>query len=87
MRILKARSKTWLGAVAPAAACIALSLAVSVRAEAQISDDVVRIGVSSDHSGVNSAATGLGTVAAVRLAVKDFGGTVRGKPIEVLDGR
>jgi branched-chain amino acid transport system substrate-binding protein len=59
-------------------------LAVSVRAEAQISDDVVRLGVSSDHSGVNSAATGLGTVAAVRLAVKDFGGTVRGKPIEVL---
>ena len=84
MRILKPRPKTWLRVVAPATVCIALSLAVSVRAEAQISDDVVRIGVSSDHSGVNSAATGLGTVAAVRLAVKDFGGTVRGKPIEVL---
>ncbi|WP_342779020.1 ABC transporter substrate-binding protein [Methylobacterium terricola] len=53
-------------------------------AQAQISDDVVRIGVSSDHSGVNSAATGLGTVAAVRMAVKDFGGTVAGKPIEVV---
>jgi len=53
-------------------------------AGAQISDDVVRIGVSTDHNGVNSAATGLGTVAAVRLAVKDFGGTVAGKPIEVV---
>lgn len=64
---------------------LAAAMAVApLAARAQISDDVVRIGVSSDHSGVNSAATGLGTVAAVRLAVRDFGGTVAGKPIEVV---
>ena len=68
--------------------CLGLALAAawltSAPARAQISDDVVRIGVSSDHNGVNSAATGLGTVAAVRMAVRDFGGTVAGKPIEVV---
>lgn len=65
---------------------VALSAAVLAAgpAGAQISDDVVRIGVSTDHNGVNSAATGLGTVAAVRLAVRDFGGTVAGKPVEVV---
>ena len=62
----------------------ALLIGASNSPQAQMSDDLVRIGVSTDHSGVNSAATGLGTVAAVRLAVKDFGGTVRGKPIEIV---
>jgi branched-chain amino acid transport system substrate-binding protein len=67
-----------------AAATLLGALALGAPAHAQISDDVVRIGVSSDHNGVNSAATGLGTVAAVRMAVKDFGGSVLGKPVEVV---
>ncbi|MEJ8850732.1 ABC transporter substrate-binding protein [Variovorax rhizosphaerae] len=53
-------------------------------AAAQISDDVVKIGVIVDMSGVYSANGGRGAVRAVELAVKDFGGKVQGKPIEVV---
>lgn len=67
-----------------AAAFVSAAAFAAPPAHAQVSDDVVRIGVSTDHNGVNSAATGLGTVAAVRMAVRDFGGTVLGKPIEVV---
>ena len=51
---------------------------------AQVSDDAVRIGVIVDKSGVYSANGGPGVVRAVELAVKDFGGKVQGKPIEVV---
>ena len=50
----------------------------------QISDDVVKIGVLTDMSGFLSDVTGPGGVAAVRMAVADFGGKVLGKPIEVV---
>ncbi|MGR6432573.1 ABC transporter substrate-binding protein [Rhizobium sp. PAMB 3182] len=50
-----------------------------------ISDDVVRIGVLGDMSGVYSTGfSGDGAVAAVKMAVEDFGGTVLGKKIEVI---
>jgi branched-chain amino acid transport system substrate-binding protein len=51
---------------------------------AQISDDVVKIGVLTDLSGPASTATGPGSVAAAQMAVEDFGGTVLGKPITVI---
>lgn len=51
---------------------------------AQISNDVVKIGVIADMSGVYSAHSGVGTVNAVKMAVKDFGGKLAGKNIEVL---
>lgn len=51
---------------------------------AKISDDVVKIGVITDLTGFLSDATGPGAVAAVRMAVEDFGGKVLGKPIEVV---
>jgi branched-chain amino acid transport system substrate-binding protein len=60
-----------------------LSLAIAPHASAQISDDVVRIGVIADMGGVYSANGGMGVVRAVEMAVKDFGGKVRGKPIQV----
>ena len=53
-------------------------------ARAQISDDVVKIGVLTDMSGPASAPTGPGSVAAAEMAVADFGGTVLGKPIAVI---
>ena len=53
-------------------------------AHAQISDDVVKIGVLTDLSGPAATATGPGSVAAAQMAVDDFGGTVLGKPIEVI---
>ena len=62
---------------------ITLFMAVS-SAHAQISDDVVRIGVLTDLTGLYADNTGTGTVEAVKMAVEDFGGTVLGKKIEVL---
>jgi branched-chain amino acid transport system substrate-binding protein len=53
-------------------------------APAQISDDVVKIGVLTDLSGPASDATGNGSVTAAQMAAEDFGGTVAGKPIQVI---
>ena len=50
-------------------------------ARAQVSDDVVKIGVLTDLSGPAATATGPGSVAAAQMAVDDFGGKVLGKPI------
>ena len=50
----------------------------------EISDDVVKIGVLSDMSSLYSAATGKGSLTAAQMAVTDFGGNVRGRPIEVI---
>ena len=53
-------------------------------ASAQVSDDVVKIGVLTDLSGPAATATGQGSVAAAQMAVEDFGGKVLGKPIQVI---
>jgi branched-chain amino acid transport system substrate-binding protein len=53
-------------------------------ANAQISDDVVKIGVLTDMSSLYADATGKGSLAAVQMAVADYGGKVKGKPIEVI---
>jgi branched-chain amino acid transport system substrate-binding protein len=55
-------------------------------AQAQISDDVVKIGVLNDQSGLYADLTGQGSVIAARMAVADFGGTVLGKKIEIIFG-
>jgi branched-chain amino acid transport system substrate-binding protein len=69
---------------------IALTLVVApVRAPpalAQISDDVVKIGVLTDMNGPSSTADGQGSVTAAQMAVDDFGGKVLGKPISVVVG-
>ncbi|MDW4746794.1 ABC transporter substrate-binding protein, partial [Escherichia coli] len=51
---------------------------------AQISGDVVRIGVINDMSGLYSDLGGEGSVEAARLAIEDFGPTVLGKKIELV---
>jgi branched-chain amino acid transport system substrate-binding protein len=51
---------------------------------AGISDNVVKIGVLTDMSGVYSQIGGKGTLVAVEMAVADFGGKVLGKPIQVI---
>ena len=68
------------------AAAIALALVAGPALAADdISDGVVKIGVLGDMSGVYSTGfSGEGAVAAVKMAVEDFGGTVLGKPIEVI---
>src|ERR1700742_4732102 len=53
---------------------------------AQISDNLVKIGVLTDMNGPASTPTGQGSVTAAQMAVDDFGGTVLGKPISVIIG-
>jgi branched-chain amino acid transport system substrate-binding protein len=53
-------------------------------AQAQVSDDVVKIGVLNDQSGLYADVSGPGGVTAARMAVEDFGGKVLGKPVEVV---
>jgi len=65
-------------------ACISALVTFAAGANAQVSNDVVRIGVINDQSGVYSDLSGLGGVLAAQMAVEDFGGTVLGKPIEVV---
>ena len=67
------------------AAFIAAALS-SQTALAQISDDVVKIGVLTDMNGPASTPTGQGSVTAAQMAVDDFGGKVLGKPISIIVG-
>src|SRR3546814_469944 len=54
------------------------------QAAGKVSDDVVRIGVLNDQSGLYADNTGQGSVVAARMAVEDHGGEVLGKPVEVV---
>ncbi len=56
----------------------------AARANAQVSDDIVRIGVLNDQSGLYADLGGPGSVIAARMAIEDAGGTVLGKPVEVV---
>ena len=67
-------------------AALAVLLLSSSGATAQISDDLVKIGVLTDMSGPASTPTGQGSVTAAQMAVDDFGGKVLGKPISVIVG-
>jgi branched-chain amino acid transport system substrate-binding protein len=67
-------------------AALAALLLSSTGASAQISDDLVKIGVLTDMSGPASTPTGQGSVTAAQMAVDDFGGKVLGKPISVIVG-
>jgi branched-chain amino acid transport system substrate-binding protein len=53
-------------------------------ATAQVSDDLVRIGVLNDQSSLYADLGGPGSVIAARMAVEDAGGTVLGKPVDVV---
>ncbi|RED21900.1 amino acid/amide ABC transporter substrate-binding protein (HAAT family) [Rhodopseudomonas thermotolerans] len=69
-----------------AAAMMTAALLSSSAARAQVSDDVVKLGVLTDMNGPASTPTGQGSVTAAQMAVEDFGGTVLGKPIQVIVG-
>jgi len=53
-------------------------------APAQVSDDVVKVGVMSDMSGTYSDLSGPGSVVAAQMAIEEFGGKVLGKKIELV---
>jgi branched-chain amino acid transport system substrate-binding protein len=65
------------------AAAMALAL-LAGPAAAQISGDVVRIGIMGDMAGPYSGNGGPGSALAARMAIEDFGGKVNGKPVELV---
>ncbi|QIL74393.1 ABC transporter substrate-binding protein (plasmid) [Diaphorobacter sp. HDW4B] len=65
--------------------CAATAVTWGAGVRAQTSDDVVRIGVLADMSGLYADMGGAGVVEAVKFAVADMGGSVNGKKIEVVN--
>ncbi len=65
---------------------VAMLLALGAVTAAHAGDGVVRIGVLIDQSGVFADGTGAGSTLAARMAAEDFGGEVKGLPIEVIAG-
>ena len=65
---------------------VQLSFAVlaSFSADAQISDNVVKVGVLTDLSGPAATPTGTGSVVAAQMAADDFSGSVAGKPVVIV---
>ncbi|OWW20645.1 ABC transporter substrate-binding protein [Noviherbaspirillum denitrificans] len=67
------------------AAVLTCALAGNTTAQTpKFSDDVVRIGVLTDLSGIYADLSGPGSVLAAKMAVEDFGKTIHGKRIEVV---
>jgi branched-chain amino acid transport system substrate-binding protein len=66
------------------ACVVAMVMFGAAEARAQISDDVVKIGVLNDQSGLYADLGGPGSVTAARMAAEDAGGAVLGKPIEIV---
>jgi branched-chain amino acid transport system substrate-binding protein len=66
-------------AVAAGALC---AMSVSLSAQAQVSGDVIKIGLITDLSGTYSDIDGNGGAEAVRMAIADMGGMVNGKKVE-----
>lgn len=62
----------------------AILASLASAAHAQISDNVVRIGVLTDLSSWGRDNSGPGSVEAAKMAVEEFGPTVLGKPIEII---
>ena len=72
------RTKLLLAAVA--------ILVLTVPAFAEISDNVIKIGVMNDQSGTYADLAGPGSVVAARMAVDDFGAARKGMKVEILVG-
>jgi branched-chain amino acid transport system substrate-binding protein len=69
--------------------CLVVGLMLAIAStnaltQERISDGVVKIGLIEDMSSIYADITGIGAVTAAKMAVADFGGTVLGKPIEVV---
>ena len=62
----------------------AASLAVTGAARAEISDNVVRVGVLNDISGIFQDTNGMGSVEAARMAAEDFNGGGKNIKVEIV---
>ena len=63
---------------------VALAILGATSARAQISNNVVKVGVLNDQSGLYADLGGPGSVAAAQMAADDAGGSVLGAPIEIV---
>jgi branched-chain amino acid transport system substrate-binding protein len=63
---------------------IGAALILALPAAAQVSDNVVKIGILNDQSGIYADFGGKWSVEAAKMAVEDFGGKVLNAPIEVV---
>ena len=70
----------------PAACTLAVAalMGLSAPAQAQISGDVIKIGIITDMSGLYSDIDGPAGVEAIKMAIADAGGNINGKKIELL---
>jgi hypothetical protein len=66
--------------------CVALTFAITnvSSSRAQISHDIIKIGVMADMNGPLSSAGGRGSVEAARMAADEFGGSIGDKHIEIV---
>lgn len=69
---------------AAVAAALATGMSVATAQQGKLSDDVLKIGVLTDMSGLYADFGGPGAVLAAKMAVEDFGGKMFGKTIEVV---
>jgi branched-chain amino acid transport system substrate-binding protein len=61
-----------------------IALLAPMTAQAQVSGDVVKIGVLTDMAGVTADVTGKGSLVAAEMAVREIGGNVLGKPVQII---
>ncbi|GJG95454.1 ABC transporter substrate-binding protein [Cupriavidus pauculus] len=73
-----------LGIHTLAAALALASLAAHAQPKPGISDDVVKVGLLLDMSGLYADVTGRGSATAAQMAIDDFGGKVLGKKVELV---
>ena len=74
-----------LAAALGLAAALALTAPASAQIEPFLSGNVVKIGVLTDMSSLYADIGGPGSVEAARMAIADFGGSVNGKKIELVN--
>jgi branched-chain amino acid transport system substrate-binding protein len=75
------KSKKLSAALALASGAV---LGAAAPASAQVSGDVIRIGIITDLSGLYSDIDGPAGVEAIRMAIADMGGAVAGKKVELM---
>ncbi|MFS8035931.1 ABC transporter substrate-binding protein [Xanthobacter sp. AM11] len=69
-----------------ALALAALAAVALAAGPAAADPEPLRIGVLNDQAGIYADMAGPGSVIAARMAVEDFGGTVLGRPVEIIAG-
>jgi len=76
--------RTFAQGLFAASILFAAGLTPAAAQQGKLSDNVLRIGVLTDITGVYADISGRGAVEAVRMAAEDFGGQMFGRPIEVV---